>query len=80
MTPEDPVVTSQSDSRLDELFARLLTEEVPAMIRSIESRIWRIWLEADDLATLQPHYLRMPSIGGPKRRDHAPQSSAGSSA
>ena len=33
----------------------------------------------DDLATLQPHYLRMPSIGGPKRRDHAPQSSARSS-
>jgi len=25
--------------------------------------------EADDLATLQPIYLRMPSIGGPKRRD-----------
>ncbi len=36
--------------------------------------------DADDLATLQPHYLRMPSIGGPKRRDHTPQSSAGSSA
>lgn len=35
--------------------------------------------EADDLATLQPHYLRMPSIGGPKRRDHTPQSSARSS-
>ena len=35
--------------------------------------------EVDDLATLQPHYLRMPSIGGPKRRDHTPQSSARSS-
>ncbi len=35
--------------------------------------------EADDLATLQPHYLRMPSIGGPKRRDRTPQSSARSS-
>ena len=35
--------------------------------------------EADDLATLQPHYLRMPTIGGPKRRDHKPQSSARSS-
>ncbi len=35
--------------------------------------------EADDLATLQPNYLRMPSIGGPKRRDHTPQSSARSS-
>ncbi len=26
-----------------------------------------------DLATLQPHYLRMPSIGGPKRRDRVRQ-------
>ena len=25
--------------------------------------------QPDDLATLQPNYLRMPSIGGPKRRD-----------
>ena len=31
--------------------------------------------EADDIATLQPNYLRMPSIGGPKRRDWAPQRS-----
>lgn len=29
----------------------------------------------DDLATLQPYYLRMPSIGGPKRRDWMPQQS-----
>ncbi len=29
--------------------------------------------EADDLATLQPNYLRMPSIGGPKRRDWVQQ-------
>ncbi len=29
--------------------------------------------ESDDLATLQPHYLRMPSIGGPKRRDRVRQ-------
>ena len=29
--------------------------------------------EADDLATLQPNYLRMPSIGGPKRRDRVRQ-------
>lgn len=27
----------------------------------------------DDLATLQPYYLRMPTIGGPKRRDQTPQ-------
>lgn len=34
--------------------------------------------EADDLATLQPYYLRMPSIGGPKRRDRQPQRSSSS--
>jgi tRNA threonylcarbamoyladenosine biosynthesis protein TsaB len=31
--------------------------------------------ESDDLTALQPYYLRMPSIGGPKRRDWAPQQS-----
>lgn len=31
--------------------------------------------DTDDLVTLQPYYLRMPSIGGPKRRDWAPQQS-----
>ncbi len=30
--------------------------------------------ETDDLAALQPEYLRMPSIGVPKRRDRAVQS------
>ncbi len=34
--------------------------------------------EADDLVTLQPYYLRMPSIGGPKRRDWEPQRSGSS--
>ena len=29
--------------------------------------------QVSDLATLQPTYLRMPSIGGPKRRDRVPQ-------
>ncbi len=29
--------------------------------------------QADDLAELQPYYLRMPSIGGPKVRDRLPQ-------
>ena len=32
--------------------------------------------EADDLDTLQPQYLRMPSIGSPKQRDRAPQESS----
>jgi tRNA threonylcarbamoyladenosine biosynthesis protein TsaB len=31
--------------------------------------------EIDDLVALQPYYLRMPSIGGPKRRDWVPQQS-----
>ena len=29
--------------------------------------------DTDDMATLQPYYLRMPSIGGPKRRDRVRQ-------
>ena len=29
--------------------------------------------ESDDVATLQPYYLRMPTIGGPKRRDRVRQ-------
>ncbi len=49
--PEDRAVDSQNGSRLDELFANLLTEENPALIRSIESQIWRIWLEVDEPAT-----------------------------
>ena len=31
--------------------------------------------DSDDLASLQPYYMRMPSIGGPKRRDQVPQRS-----
>ena len=36
---------------------------------------WQRLAEGDtsDLASLQPIYLRMPSIGGPKRRDWTPQ-------
>ena len=32
--------------------------------------------DADDLDALQPHYLRMPSIGVPKRRDRRAQASS----
>ncbi len=35
--------------------------------------------QTDDLASLQPEYLRMPSIGGPKQRDWTPQESSGRS-
>ena len=54
----------------------LVIESSPA------SRLWALcrvgWKrlaegEASDLAALQPLYLRMPSIGGPKRRDRDPQ-------
>ena len=31
--------------------------------------------EEDDVRTLQPYYLRMPTIGGPKRRDRVRQGS-----
>ncbi len=46
------------------------------------ARLWALALlgherlkagEKDDVATLQPYYLRMPSIGGPKRRDRVRQ-------
>ena len=32
--------------------------------------------ERHDLNDLQPYYLRMPTIGGPKRRDRTPQASS----
>ena len=32
--------------------------------------------DTDDLGRLQPNYLRMPNIGGPKRRDRTPQASS----
>ena len=32
--------------------------------------------KTDDLDSLQPNYLRMPSIGSPKRRDRQPQASS----
>ena len=51
---------------------------------SAASRLWALCHEGwnrlvagntEDLATLQPAYLRMPSVGGPKRRDWTPQRS-----
>lgn len=51
---------------------------------SAASRLWSLAFmaqarldagESDDLAELQPDYLRMPSIGGPKQRDREPQRS-----
>ena len=51
---------------------------------SVASRLWSLAIlagqrfaagETDDLATLQPYYLRMPSIGVPKQRDRVRQGS-----
>lgn len=56
----------------------LVVQSAPA------SRLWGLchigWSRlaagaVEDLATLQPSYLRMPSVGGPKRRDRTPQRS-----
>ena len=53
------------------------------------ARLWRLAAEGarrvnldqtDDLATLQPYYLRMPTIGAPRQRDLVRQGRAPSSA
>jgi tRNA threonylcarbamoyladenosine biosynthesis protein TsaB len=53
-----------------------------AVLPTPASRLWALsevgWKrlaagDTSDLATLQPIYLRMPSIGGPKRKDWTPQ-------
>jgi tetratricopeptide (TPR) repeat protein len=49
--PENRVVARHNGSHLDELFTKLLTEKNPALNQLIESRIWRIWLEADNEST-----------------------------
>ena len=52
-----------------------------ARAESLAALAWRRLQEGDtdDLAGLQPHYLRMPSIGTAKRRDRRRQASAGKS-
>src|SRR3546814_496340 len=43
-----PAAADQNDSRLDELFIRLLEAPAPGEAQRIEGEIWRIWLESDD--------------------------------
>ena len=56
-----------------------IVEPVPA------ARVWALAAiareklaagDTSDITTLQPEYLRMPSIGVPKRRDRVPQGPA----
>jgi tRNA threonylcarbamoyladenosine biosynthesis protein TsaB len=64
----------------ERLGQRALLCQVPASARaeSLASLAWTRLEEGstDDLDLLQPHYLRMPSIGAPKRRDRRRQASA----
>lgn len=66
------------------LIRQTLGRRAIVMGHSPASRLWslaelgqlRLQREdSDDLATLQPYYLRMPTIGGPKRRDRVRQQS-----
>ena len=71
---------SNWDGLIRERLGRLAVVVGPAPAQ----RIWALcqlgWKRLDegqvsDLATLQPTYLRMPTIGGPKRRDRIRQGS-----
>ena len=65
-----------------DLIKERLGSKAIAVRSSPASRLWSLaemgWQrlaagDVSDLVTLQPDYLRLPSIGGPKRRDWAPQ-------
>ena len=56
----------------------LLSHTAPAgRVYALASLAWQRHQQgdSDDLSTLQPRYLRMPTIGAPRRRDHTPQAS-----
>jgi tRNA A37 threonylcarbamoyladenosine modification protein TsaB len=70
--------------RLELIKERLGPKGVVMPQPSAATRLWSLAVlaqqrldaeDTDNLADLQPYYLRMPSIGGPKRRDWAPQGS-----
>src|SRR3546814_15912156 len=48
LAPPRPAAADQNDSRLDELFIRLLEAPAPGEAQRIEGEIWQIWLESDD--------------------------------
>lgn len=64
------------EERMDK---RAILCQVPASSRaeSLAALAWRLLEEggSDDLDLLQPNYLRMPTIGAPKRRDRKRQTS-----
>lgn len=43
-----PAVADQQDARLDGLFARLQATSSEAEARTVQQRIWQIWIESDD--------------------------------
>ena len=43
-----PAAADQNDSRLDELFMRLLEAPAPGEAQRIEGQIWQIWLDSND--------------------------------
>jgi tetratricopeptide (TPR) repeat protein len=44
----EPALADQDDPRLDALFRRLQSASDAGEARTLEQRIWRVWLEADD--------------------------------
>ena len=64
----------------EQMGQRAIVCQVPASVRaeSLAELAWNRLQEgkSDELDLLQPNYLRMPSIGAPKRRDRKRQSSA----
>ena len=48
--PGEPARADQDDPRLDGLFDRLQHTPDPAEAHALEQRIWRVWLESDDVA------------------------------
>lgn len=65
----------------EQMGQRAILCQIPASVRaeSLAELAWNRLQEgkSDELDLLQPNYLRMPSIGAPKRRDRKRQSSAG---
>lgn len=67
-----------------ELIGNQLGDRAIIVGHSPASRLWALSRlgqqrldskDTDDVTTLQPYYLRMPTIGGPKRRDRVRQGS-----
>jgi len=46
--PAGSIMADQTDSRLDDLFARLKSDTDQQAVRGIEMSIWRIWIDSGD--------------------------------